>query len=331
MSNDVGESNPFAPLPASEMPIAMAAPVDNRPIRVWTVFGIFVATGLLCVVTQIPVAIAIVAIQVAQGNSDPQKFAEAFQTPWGFIAVAMPAQLSILFMAWAAFAFGDPRCKNLREFGRTTLSWLAYVGFALTSWGVLWLSSFIEEAATPIFGASELEGFAKMYDQLTWPSGIALVLFISLLPAFSEEIFFRGYMQRRLLLRWSPWVVLPLVSVIFAAFHGTPVWALTVLPLGLWFGLLAWRTGSLWPGIICHGFINGSVNAIRVAEKMGVWSEDEFPTVANYAILAVSLSSLAGSAWLLVRYRKPAPPLEAAELVEAVPAPAAFPAADTIG
>jgi len=170
-----------------------------------------------------------------------------------------------------------------------------------------------------------------MYDQLTWPSGIALVLFISLLPAFSEEIFFRGYMQRRLLLRWSPWVVLPLVSVIFAAFHGTPVWALTVLPLGLWFGVLAWRTGSLWPGIICHGFINGSVNAIRVGEKLGVWSEDEVPTAAYYAILGVSLASLAGTAWLLARYRKPMLPIESAAHANVANESVAFPATDTIG
>ena len=153
-----------------------------------------------------------------------------------------------------------------------------------------------------VFGDWEQGMFAQMYENVTWGGGIVLVLFIALAPAFTEELFFRGYMQRRLLARWSPAVAIPVVAILFAAFHGTPVWAITVLPLGFWFGILAWRTGSLWPGILCHGFINGSLNAWRVGAQLDVWPGELSPFASNVG-LWVCLACLLASAWMLFKYR----------------------------
>ena len=92
------------------------------------------------------------------------------------------------------------------------------------------------------------------------------------------------------------------MAVIFAAFHGTPLWAIAVLPLGLWLGVLAWRTGSLLPGMVCHGFINGGVNAFRVATKMGMFPE-ELPPAVHYVAWPILLGCLLLSIWLLAKTR----------------------------
>ncbi len=97
-----------------------------------------------------------------------------------------------------------------------------------------------------------------------------------------------------------------MVALIFAAFHGTPTWALGVLPLGLWFGILAWRTGSLWPGMLCHGFLNGSVSAWQVGATLGLWPKELSDTAYQVGIGLV-VACLLVSLWQLVNYKPPAP------------------------
>jgi membrane protease YdiL (CAAX protease family) len=80
-------------------------------------------------------------------------------------------------------------------------------------------------------------------------------------------------MQRRLLERWSPLRAVVAVSVVFAFFHVMPHAIVVAFPVGLWFGIIAWRTGSIGPGIACHAFVNGGVNAWRLIVKFGDVSE----------------------------------------------------------
>jgi membrane protease YdiL (CAAX protease family) len=46
--------------------------------------------------------------------------------------------------------------------------------------------------------------------------------------------------------------------------HVAPHAVAAAFPLGLWLGVLAWRTGSVWPGIVCHAFVNGAWNVWQV-------------------------------------------------------------------
>ena len=261
----------------------------------------FLATGIGCVLAQIPVAAILIGVKLA-GGSTIDEAVKVFGKPWGFIAVALPAQLAILAAWWLASSKGDPRGRALRPIGATRLPWAAYPCFAWATLVVLWLGALLAEAWSYLLGSPESSQFADLYRSISWPSGIALVLFIALAPGFCEELFFRGYMQRRLLARLSPGLAIPIVALIFAGFHGTPVWALSVLPLGVWFGILAWRTGSLWPGIVCHAFINGSVNLVRVLAALEVLPA-EFSATTYGLILGSAGACLLLSIWLLVRHR----------------------------
>jgi membrane protease YdiL (CAAX protease family) len=84
-----------------------------------------------------------------------------------------------------------------------------------------------------------------------------LLLLVSLLPGVVEELLFRGYLQRRLLSRWHPVFAIGVCSVLFAAAHMDPMYAVGVLPLGIWLGIVAWRADSIWPAIVGHVGNNG--------------------------------------------------------------------------
>jgi membrane protease YdiL (CAAX protease family) len=300
-----------APRPAPPPEPVKAA----RPLRIWTVFGVFAAAVVGCMAAQIPVAVSMVVIAIVEGTP-PDKAMENM-TPWAFVALGAPAQLVMLALWWLALSFGDPRARSLRAIGSARLSPLAYPCFAAASMAVLMAGGLLANVYMELVGDEQIEKIAEMYKTVTWPSGIVLVLFITLAPAFVEELFFRGYLQRRLLARWHPAVAILVVGLLFAAFHGTPAWALAVFPLGLWFGVLAWRTGSLWPGIACHAFVNGSVNAWRVGAVLGVLPRD-VPSWVTFSALAITVACAAVSAWILARYRwQTLEPAEATQLAVA--------------
>ena len=88
------------------------------------------------------------------------------------------------------------------------------------------------------------------------PLGVLSILILSASPAFTEETLFRGFIQRGLLRRWSPRVAIGVTSVLFALGHGPR--ALEVLLSGVWYGVVAWRIGSIWPAVACH-FVNNLI------------------------------------------------------------------------
>ena len=78
------------------------------------------------------------------------------------------------------------------------------------------------------------------------------------MAAVGEELIFRGFIQTRLLRRFSPLGAIVFTSLFFAIPHGDVHYALAIFPLGLWFGYVAYLAESVWPSVICH-FLHNSV------------------------------------------------------------------------
>jgi membrane protease YdiL (CAAX protease family) len=92
--------------------------------------------------------------------------------------------------------------------------------------------------------------------------GSKLCLFFSLVLAapLGEELFFRGWILRGYLGRYSARKAVWASAILFALFHLNPWQAVVALPLGLGFAWLFLRTGSLIPGILGHATVNFSTN-----------------------------------------------------------------------
>lgn len=112
------------------------------------------------------------------------------------------------------------------------------------------------------FAVSQLgvqpEGVRQVTDIIRRPAEVfPLFAILALLAPLVEELVFRGLLYGWLAGRWGQPVAFVVSSLAFAAAHVEPAHAVLVLPLGLWFGWLRWRTGSLVPSLVAHTINNG--------------------------------------------------------------------------
>ncbi|QSQ28170.1 CPBP family intramembrane metalloprotease [Pyxidicoccus parkwayensis] len=122
---------------------------------------------------------------------------------------------------------------------------------------------------------------------------------VSIAAPLCEEFFFRGILQRGLTPAppESPVRALVVTAVIFSAFHLDPVGFAARAELGLLFGWLYLRTGSLWPGIAAHAANNIVSSVLFLAAKaMGQDATDAETDVRAVLALAglgfIGLSAL---------------------------------------
>lgn len=95
-------------------------------------------------------------------------------------------------------------------------------------------------------------------------AGAGLFLGGSLLivgAAFGEECLFRGLLQPLLCRAWGPIAGIVAASLAFTAIHvfggwRDPVSLLNITLAGIWFGLLAWRTGGILAPTLAHAGYN---------------------------------------------------------------------------
>jgi CAAX protease family protein len=139
-----------------------------------------------------------------------------------------------------------------------------------------------------------------------------LMAAVAIAAPVCEETFFRGFLQERLsrVLK-NPWRVAVLVAAVFSAFHLDPVGFLARFELGLLFGLLYWRMGSLWPGVAAHAANNVVSTALFLLGR-SEGTDDSEPELKVLLLLAAGGLSVF---FLLLRFAlrapvRPAPPPE---------------------
>lgn len=87
------------------------------------------------------------------------------------------------------------------------------------------------------------------------------VFHIAVVPAFCEELLFRGYILRNFQRSMVPWAAILLSGIIFGLFHVRFTQFIPLATLGV---LLAWltiTTRSIWPAVIAH-FVNNAGSVI---------------------------------------------------------------------
>lgn len=104
----------------------------------------------------------------------------------------------------------------------------------------------------------------------TTDRAVFALLFATVGSALPEELIFRGYLQSSLMKRHRRWARIALPALAFTAVRAfrfmpgsdLPLddWLFyvfgTVLPLGLWWGLMRdWTGGSIWPGLVSHAVV----------------------------------------------------------------------------
>jgi membrane protease YdiL (CAAX protease family) len=94
--------------------------------------------------------------------------------------------------------------------------------------------------------------FERMSSEATGFEFGLLLLVGALLAGITEEVLFRGFVQRRFVERWGPLKGVVITSVLFGVWHIDVRQGLFAMAVGLWFGLGAQRTGTIVTGAIAH-------------------------------------------------------------------------------
>jgi membrane protease YdiL (CAAX protease family) len=148
---------------------------------------------------------------------------------------------------------------------------------------VIWTQSFTGPARVP-----QLEALMEVADLPL------LVACVSLLPAFAEELVFRGLWARALAARLGPWPAILLTSLVFGAYHFSLVQLLPTALLGV---LVAWaslRSGSLWLAMLVHA-LNNALAVLAARGHLGGLGAamNTHPMIALVIALAITACGLA--------------------------------------
>ncbi|MDP2600154.1 MAG: type II CAAX endopeptidase family protein [Deltaproteobacteria bacterium] len=132
--------------------------------------------------------------------------------------------------------------------------WLVIMTLALVN--IIDYLTFLSEKIWPLPEAIR-QLLEKIMAVSSFEEGVLRLLLICLLPAFCEEMFFRGYFQKSLSKFWgskTAWIV---TGLAFALIHGIPWYWHLYLILGLYLSWLMWIKNNLWFPMLAH-LINNS-------------------------------------------------------------------------
>lgn len=126
----------------------------------------------------------------------------------------------------------------------------------------------------------------------------ALIGGIGIAAPFCEEFVFRGVLQQGLMSRSSDArKAIAWTAVIFSAAHLDPVGFAARLELGILFGILFWKTGTIWPSAMAHAANNLVSTAIYFAfNDAGAPSENQRDW---WAVLTFAAAGNALFFWLI--------------------------------
>lgn len=84
---------------------------------------------------------------------------------------------------------------------------------------------------------------------------ILVIITISIIPAFCEEVMFRGFIQRSFGFKFKPHIAAWLTAIFFALYHFNPYGLIPLAIIGFYLGFAAYSSQSLVIPIIIH-FLN---------------------------------------------------------------------------
>lgn len=268
---DPGQFDPFRSPEYAEVRVAdghVSQAVSTQPLR--HVIGNVVDSWYACLavpvlgiiagffVSAVLVIILVVAFRASGGQlpSNPNDLVmKLAENPAFLMLLLLPNQLVFFFVA-----IGIARYSNHNLSDRLALG----VGSgSMWTWPVYIL-------ATPLVGlvisallslvAEQESGTMKFVEDLINAQGasrlLLLIMLIAAVPGICEEVLFRGFSQTFLAKQWPVPAAICASSALFAIAHVDPLQVIAVFPLGVWFGVITWRTKSIIPAVLCHFFNN---------------------------------------------------------------------------
>ena len=142
---------------------------------------------------------------------------------------------------------------------------LQVAGFKRFKWrwvgigiGLIVLVLLLAQALEPLLHAGDKQGLEPKEWRPDRTNAFAInALVASTVVPFAEELFFRG-VGVRALFPFGGAAAVVITALAFGLGHGLLVALPVLVPFGLALGWVRLRADSVWPGVVAHGFYNGS-------------------------------------------------------------------------
>jgi membrane protease YdiL (CAAX protease family) len=188
-------------------------------------------------------------------------FLMRFAAPWSILPMII-----VLFVYWKFFSgkLGSKKSTALKQSNFRAIHLERHVW----KWGlvgaiffvIIIQSSFVITFRIFEFPSVKFTADYKMLDTMPLWVAWAILIMSSIVAGICEETGFRGYMQVPLENKYGLVIAIVVSSLIFTAIHLTKTWAVPILPhiffASVLLGILAYKSGSLIPGIIGHSILD---------------------------------------------------------------------------
>jgi len=231
---------------------------SNRP-RVWPSLVVGVGALVLAGIVSNIVLYIVISPTLEPGQEFGQEvigiwMQENMATSRGFLTMVTPIHLSLLLFALLVATRSRTTLKDRLGLVRGSVSIWHYPILMLSCLGAAAISGWVFLAH--ISPSEDQMALARAFTQASGLDGFLITAYTATMAALSEELLFRGFVLRGLLRRWNPALAIGLVAILFSLIHPDPFFMLHALPIGIWTGIIVWRTRSIWPAIACHSFLN---------------------------------------------------------------------------
>ena len=236
-------------------------------------------------------------IQIMNNGGDVSSFTPG-ETTYTTTGIAMI--LSGIAMIWHLIHFKYVKF-NLKSFGEVSGKTIG-LSIPLIVAGMLFINLCSEFIGLPDLMQDTFRAMSR---------NVFGIISIAIMAPLVEELLFRGAIQGYMLRKGiKPLHAILIASAIFGIVHMNPIQIPFAFAIGMIFGWLYYRTGSVVPGIIGH-FINNSIACLQMATL----TEEEFNTKTiewlgagpTYALSAISFAVMIGMFLYLKKHLPEAP------------------------
>jgi len=130
-----------------------------------------------------------------------------------------------------------------------------WIVIGLLSAALLYLVFLVGDRISAVLFEFSKPQIAGIYSTKSQASPVLIASLLLLLIGPAEEIFWRGFAQRRMQEKFGPWAGFLLTTAVYALVH---VWAFNFMLLmaalicGVFWGWMYLKYKSVWPGLISH-------------------------------------------------------------------------------
>lgn len=112
----------------------------------------------------------------------------------------------------------------------------------------------LPEEIESIFSPEMMKAMLTANNSLEW---VLLILSTVVFAGLFEEMLFRGLLQNAFEERMDVTRAVLATAIVFSFIHFNPFWVVPIAILGVFLGVLAWKSNSILPSAIVHGVNNG--------------------------------------------------------------------------